>query len=71
MFGIPAGPVRRKILIHGMDRFHFLFQQNRAGVTNREREEANVDQRYPPNGRRGRPDVGQLSEMTGRRTRGK
>ena len=39
MFGIPVGPVRRKILIHGMDRFHFLFQQNRTEeVTNRERE---------------------------------
>ena len=63
MFGIPADPVRRKILIHGMDRFHFLFQQNRAAeVTDREKEgeEANVDQRSP-DGRRGRPDVGQLS----------
>ena len=36
---------------NGMDRFHFLFQQYRTEeVTNREREEANVDQRYPPNG---------------------
>ena len=51
MVGIPAGPVRRKILIHGMDRFHFLFQQKRAEVTNGRREEANVDQRYSDGGR--------------------